>query len=377
MLKRILGIFLCFTMLFLATFPVTAVNSEETTGGDTEATPTIESILNDYHAKSAALSAASTADASTYSRTVSEDPQDQLKQETIAELYAAGYAAYDLNSSTYQSLEQQLSTDFSAMGLDPDGSYIVVISGEEDTQNQTSPGNNSRVITLPPHVWEGDDVSHFSYTYNGTVYEMRYATVVSSGEDELATTNHYSLAPIYNEIGNNLQNFLSTLLFACLDELSENWAIGTLSSLVFPPDVDVEPTQIQPGSLTLYATTYWDCNYIQVWDPAQEIWVTAQCSDKATSGTYFVGQYRGSTGDCEEYHTEMVDTYMYSPKYNNASQRKLDAMEAYDYGWIALDCIYNVDFYLEDESGEVFTDGNGNPLIRNRRTVSLVLPTQD
>lgn len=347
MLKRILGIFLCFTMLFLATFPVTAVNSEETTGGDTEATPTIESILNDYHAKSAALSAASTADASTYSRTVSEDPQDQLKQETIAELYAAGYAAYDLNSSTYQSLERQLSTDFSAMGLDPDGSYIVVISGEEDTQNQTSPGNNSRVITLPPHVWEGDDVPYFSYTYNGTVYNMRYLTVTGSYDNGLAARVEIDL--INDFTGTKFEKLMHSVVAVATSAVEDFLYLDTISALISYPIPEPEDSD----SMDFEAGSVWSVKYMQVCNVGDDEWVSSASVEYVSMYYSVTYTYLTTVNGVSAYDSifdESDHEIQYTEHYDDGEWLKLKAAEQFCYNPNGLfdETIWEVEYLFLD-----------------------------
>ena len=94
MFKRILSMILCITLVCLIAMPVTAEETKETKQTQ-ETTRSMEEILNDYHARSAALTAAGA-----NSRSPSTYQKTQLKQETIAELNAAGYSAqrsYSLN----------------------------------------------------------------------------------------------------------------------------------------------------------------------------------------------------------------------------------------------------------------------------------------
>ena len=100
-----------------------------------EAQPTIEEILNSYHQKAFEAQAAETrSGASTWSSRSGKT----LEEETVDELTAAGYEAYNVTSENYEALEEALQTDFASMGIDPEGSYIIVISGEEPA----APGNN-------------------------------------------------------------------------------------------------------------------------------------------------------------------------------------------------------------------------------------------
>lgn len=92
---------------------------------------TVAEILNDYHAKSFEKQIAQESETvRAYARS-SGSAEKTLEEETVEELTAAGYEAYNVTSSNYEELEASLKTDFEDLGLDPNESYIIVISGEE------------------------------------------------------------------------------------------------------------------------------------------------------------------------------------------------------------------------------------------------------
>ena len=72
-------------------------------------TPTIEEILNDYHSKAFEAQTAQE-EAGTYSRSASGTGKT-LEQETVEELTAAGYEAYNVTGDNFDSLEDSLQTD--------------------------------------------------------------------------------------------------------------------------------------------------------------------------------------------------------------------------------------------------------------------------
>ena len=80
-----------------------------------EAQPTIEEILNSYHEKAFAAQTAGDAGASTWSSRSGKT----LEEETVDELTAAGYEAYNVTGENYEALEEALQTDFASMGIDP------------------------------------------------------------------------------------------------------------------------------------------------------------------------------------------------------------------------------------------------------------------
>ena len=48
---------------------------------------------------------------------------DTPARPTVETLNEAGYEAYNVTADNYDTLEDQLQTDFAEMGLDPNGSY--------------------------------------------------------------------------------------------------------------------------------------------------------------------------------------------------------------------------------------------------------------
>lgn len=137
MRKRYIALFVIFAMLVPFTPAVAA--------DDTVPRPTVEEILSEYHEKAfEAEVIEQTSGASTYSRSAGNSGKT-LEEETVDTLNAAGYEAYNVTSENYETLEEQLQTDFAQMGLDPDGSYIIALSGEDN-----SPSSNARGIGGSP-----------------------------------------------------------------------------------------------------------------------------------------------------------------------------------------------------------------------------------
>ena len=235
---------------------------------------------------------------------------------------------------------------------------------------------------LPPiHEYDPDQPTggeSFYYTYNGTTYLMRYVTVTAASSDELQNDNSFPLKPIYDRTGYTLLNILDTFLVAFIDKISEPMSFGTLLSLAFSSNETINYSAIEPNSLSVIVSASWTCNYIQVWNVTHEIWETAQCSEYASSLAYCAGSaYDPVANKPVPVITQPYESVVYSSKYNNPAQRKLDAMEAYDDYKIALDCIYSINFYLGNSDGEIAIDSDGAPLVELKRTLALVLPPSE
>ena len=106
--EKITALALIFAMLL----PVSSALAAD----EQKVTPTIEEILNSYHEKAfEAQTAEERGGASTWSSRSGKT----LEEETVDELTAAGYEAYNVTSENYEALEEALQTDFASMGIDP------------------------------------------------------------------------------------------------------------------------------------------------------------------------------------------------------------------------------------------------------------------
>lgn len=345
MFKKMLAILLSTSMILGLGVPVYAAQEDTDVTQNAETQRPMEEILNRYHAKSFELSFSN----GNSSRSV--QTSETIKQDTINELQDAGYEVYDVNPSTYADLEEQLNTDFGEMGLAPDDSYIVVISGENGSQE-----------TYLQHRWgpdisvENDDfggTSTFSYVYNGTTYTMRYVTITNADvPDELFVSESYQLSNIQylDDIADVLGDFLVAAVGEkIVEELLEKSGeyikestklipfvgdICTVTSLL----VDVADAAFQnplalvdPGTLMFRAGAAWTRSYIQVYDKGIGQWVTTQCSSYAVTHAHFDAAYvyDSATNAPKQVGDILRDDTVYSPYYNDAGQRKLRAVQGY------------------------------------------------
>lgn len=123
--EKIIALMLSVLIPVGMSIPVFAAQNEE---GPVK---TVAEILNDYHAESFEKQITQKSETvRAYARS-SGSAEKTLEEETVEELTAAGYEAYNVTSSNYEELEASLKTDFEDLGLDPNESYIIVISGEE------------------------------------------------------------------------------------------------------------------------------------------------------------------------------------------------------------------------------------------------------
>lgn len=343
MFKKMIALLVIFAMLVPLS---SAVAADEPT-----AQPTIEEILNGYHEKAfAAQTAEENGGASTYSRSGSGSSQT-LEQETVAELTAAGYEAYNVTGDNYETLEETLHTDFAEMGLDPNSSYVVVISGEEQ-ENQSNP--NSRVIYPPVQEnldgdngggGESDGHTYFDYTYNGTKYVMRYVTVTAAENTALGQTSYIDLLSQYgpDDLSDDLNIPIS--IVSSVPGFSLVGTVYGIFSAILP---DTPLTQSE--SLLYQGGTNWTITYTQIYDTEAKCWTIASSVEYVTMRYFLYHTYYDSTTN--QYESESTNgTYpiLYSEFYCNEELMKERAAFAHENHSRWSDEIEYVTYEFDDE----------------------------
>lgn len=336
MKKKMIALMLIFAMLV----PLSpAVAADENVSQ-----PTIEEILNGYHEKAfAAHITEENGGASTYSR--SAGSEKTLEEETVDELTAAGYEAYHVTGDNYEELEASLKTDFASMGLNPEGSYIVVISGEDNSEH--APSSNARVVDPPNYDYVDEGVGHptFSYTYNENTYTMRYVTVTAADYSVLGKTSPVELLDEY-DTHDLLED--SAIPISIVSSLGIFPVTSTLYSIV--SGIASFSTETQSESLEYRGGTSWTVEYIQVYDFSNAEWEIRASVEYATM-RYFLTHtyYDESTNQFEQESTNGTYGTIYSYYYfDTAAMKEFAAIATERYGRF-LDRINSVEYKIEDK----------------------------
>lgn len=299
-----------------------------------------------------------------------------LEEETVDALTEAGYEAYNVTAANYDTLEQHLQTDFAAIGLNRESSYIVVIHGKP---GDTASNGNSRIWDPPTQddFDNGDGGNReFNFTYGSTTYRMRYLIVTSAdGVSGLTYGGTYTL---------NLTHWLEDAAVSFWDNLFMAGAnyytsaltgvnLGSLASLLINSQLDDNYTRLELGTLTVHSSTVWKVEGLQIWSNTENEWRVAQASASAMSRATLAGYvYDPVTGASNFVSSDEQYASHYSPNYDNYSQRQIDAVLAFNRGGEpAYDKTGNVKFYLAKPSGEIIFDSEGRPLITHYEHWSL------
>ena len=293
--------------------------------------PTVEEILNDFHQKSfAAQSADERGTAATYSR--NSNSGNTLVQETVDRLNAAGYEAYHVTASNYNTLEAELNTDFASMGLDPNGSYIVTISGEDSATNPNSRAYGDHLITPTPDPGSGGGTTNFMYTYNGVTYHMRYVTVTPA-DTSMPLTQDFDFRVSRSENSSKWNWIFDAIINIATDEIFGDYATIVTIANTAVNNVIGKPATVQNFTgFKIDGVTSWTLQYIEVYDFGNNKWFASQRSEYAISTA--VPEVWIYDSDSQT-HTQVEGSYISfrsdSELYNDPESRKRIAAECFPY----------------------------------------------
>lgn len=338
MLKKIISLVIIFAMLIPFSSAVAADKPS--------AQPTVEEILNGYHEKALQANIAQeTNGASTYSRQ-SSGSEKTLEQETVDALTTAGYEAYNVTASNYDTLEKTLKTDFNELGLDPDGSYIVVIRGE-DTPKGSGIAPKSGSLLAPQVQNSVNSNSSFTYTWGNYTLTMRYVTVTANDNSRYAQADACSLL---NDSSNSelIEQTLNTTIAYVLDLIGSFIPIGTVLSLSQIKFVSIN--QVSRTTLDLHAGANWTREYTQVYYESSDTWLSRSSVDYVQLTTLISGLYYDAAENrFIPISQSESNVYAYSQYYHDYAWRKQMAARGWYYSVSYNDYSGDVYVYYADE----------------------------
>lgn len=247
------------------------------------------------------------------------------------------------------------------MGLDPDSSYIVVISGEESENTSGTYAYGDNLITPMPNPGDNGG-SYFSYTYEGKAYTMRYVTVTAADNTDLSSS--FSRPITYEAFPESWDELLQAVLCFCADAMTKV-PIASILSLLVDVETDSNLRLLESEQLTIIGNCLWTLKYIQIYNFSEEVWVSAQSSEYADSKTFAVGYLYNAEENKSERFVGNESTFT-TPSDNYHDPATCKEQAAYTYvnypGTVYRDTTGDIDFYLRNEQGDIDDDGDGKPL---------------
>ena len=326
---------------FVLVFALLASLSPAVAADEMSAQPTVEEILNEYHQKAFdAKMQGDTGNASAWSLRGGQT----LEEETVDALTEAGYEAYNVTADNYESLQTELKTDFSDMGLDPNGSYIIVISGEDPTEPASTGGASTYNLNPLPGEDQAPEggPNYFPHIYNGDTYYMRRITVTAAQNTALNQTTPINLLEKYGlvDLWNDLN--IPITIISLIPQTAVVGTIYSLCSLVIP---DIQ--YAEPSLLMFIGATNWTPTYIQVYNADKGEWQWRAVFEYATAG-YFINEthydrfsnrnVNNSDGGTFQliYSTNYYNQdflFDYAAMYHNAKGNYYDTVESVEYAF--------------------------------------------
>ena len=340
MIRKLLSLFICVMMLFCLSTPTFAASSPL----EPDVSRTVDDILAEYHEKAFTAENNQT-DTPNGNNRKSVQNTSNLEEETVTALTEAGYEAYYVTSANYEKLQEDLQTDLSTLGLDVNGSYIIVISGEQDDTSGTS--GNARLGSLPEYDIIDDGGNSFTYYYEpyDRTFTMRYVTI--------ALTAQSSSVNLVSSFGtsyvNSLANSNITALVASNSLYTTSKTLGVLRTLWGCNT----STTYSASTLSLTCSVNWTRKYIQVYDDTVSAWQTSTYSEYASTKTTFTGQYQVGNTSSYKNISYTGSATIYSPNYNNPNEMKIKAVMCFTGVNVTYDRTQEIQIKAQTTSGSV------------------------
>ena len=249
----------------------------------------------------------------------------------VQELNQLGYEAYVVDADSYNDVERALSTDLESLGVTKEGSYIIVVHGEEDS-NATSPRSTTG--------------ASFGYNYDGTNYLLRYMTVSSTDNSLMAKLDSENV--LYSKSKTIIQNFLDASFGLLVSSYSET--LGIVADVLGLSISNFSTTS--NSSIYLHGATVWTRQYTQVYSSYSGSWLNGCYTEYARCAQHFGGYYINKSGSSIQVDTTETVKTKYSSKYYDTAWKKEYAVLGFlnSYTW-------------PDRTGTISYTYNGNTLI--------------
>lgn len=268
-----------------------------------------EEILTEFHHKSFTLIQPQANNSLSIATHTSEN-LDNIRHETVATLVDNGYDAYEVTSSTYDTVEEFLNTDLSSMGLQKDSSYIVILGAI----NREMPQGRSSAE------------ASYSHTYGGVTYTLRDVTVTSTDSANYAQISAKDLLERRSDA--IIEGMINAAVSAYATAVGVPAIFGTIGSITGLTTIHF--TSSQNSTAIFHAGSAWTRIFTQVWDNEYNSWVQGSCVEYVKKTCYVNGmRYDSTANECVPYISDYKAHTSYSSNYSDKTWRKDNAVIAF------------------------------------------------
>lgn len=227
-----------------------------------------------------------------------------------------GYEAYVVNAYNYEEIEQRLNSNLSLMGIEPEGTYLIVYGNDEDNR-QISPM-----------------ASEFSYTYNGKSYRLRYCYVTAADNGSYSQASTCDLLKSTSKTV--ITNCLNTAINAYISAVCA--PLGTVASIC-----GLDISKIAPNkevTLNMNCGSNWTRIFTEVYNTYDQQWQAGSSVEYVKYKSYMSGYYyNAATNAMEQVPGNESTGVKYSKYYNDYTWRNQKAAIAATNG---SGCTYDV-----------------------------------
>lgn len=231
-----------------------------------------------------------------------EDVADEFLRVYGEKINSMGYEPHIVYDNNYEFKEQELKTNFESMSMSREGVYLILLSGDENT---------NRSYTSPS----------FSYSYNGTNYSFRRFSITAADDSIMQKSSDVDLLQTNSKT--LIENCLNTLMSVYISSISST--LGTVASIC-----GLNISNFGSAGTTTFrynAATNWTRIYTQVYNDYYGEWFSGSCVEYAKTSSYFSGYYyNADTNSMQAVPQNMVEKTLYSSKYNDMTWRNQQAI---------------------------------------------------
>lgn len=251
----------------------------------------------------------------------------EIQNETVDQLKVLGHLAYSVTTDTYDSIQNELETDLSQLGLERGRNYIIIVGN----------GSNSTAAT------RATESGWYYYPYEGVMYKMRTLTITAADDPYMAKADYADL--INTKERQLIIDCLDTLISVGLDAMCAG--LGTVASICGLSIDMILPDQ--NCTMLFHAATNRTEIHTQVWSEAYNQWRTGAYVEQAYCSYYISGHYYSADSNTmEAFPQDISSKTLYSEYYFNSNWTNNMAAQYFDSTYQIADTVGSVPYTYGD-----------------------------
>ncbi len=250
---------------------------------------------------------------------------ENVAVDTVAQLNALGYTAYNVNPQNVEEVEAALNTDLEQAGLPADDFYIILIEGddEEAAQGATRPYSDTQYS------------DEYKYTYSGKTYRMRWMTVYPTSDSQLTLVNDVTcFGKGLSTAGAVIGALGRVVSFGAKHSSSDKaWIVREVGNALSFLGTEIQnyvKNNPEKSELLGRASSSWTRRYTQVYDGRRSSWMSRCYVEEVNQKLGLQVWYWNSSKHNNDYKNVPMERVEYSDKRNDKIWRQDSAAKAHE-----------------------------------------------